>query len=77
MIRTGAEMPSATNSSLQLPNNEDCGIRDVWAHNLEDEFRTIRQVLVGALEDLGLVGSNVVGVWWADCAEIQLRCNGH
>lgn len=28
-----------------LPNNEDCGIRDVWAHNLELEFKTIRQVV--------------------------------
>lgn len=46
MSRASAEMPSATIGigSLQLPNNEDCGIRDVWAHNLEDEFRTIRQV---------------------------------
>lgn len=37
-------MPAATLGSIQHPNNEDCGIRDVWAHNLEDEFRTIRQV---------------------------------
>lgn len=37
-------MPAATIGSLQHPSNEDCGIRDVWAHNLEDEFRTIRQV---------------------------------
>lgn len=37
-------MPSATIGSIQHPNNEECGIRDVWAHNLEDEFRTIRQV---------------------------------
>lgn len=26
-------------------NNEECGIRDVWRHNLEEEFRTIRQVV--------------------------------
>ena len=25
--------------------NEECGIREVWAHNLEDEFRHIRQVV--------------------------------
>lgn len=37
-------MPAATLGSSQHPNNEECGIRDVWAHNLEDEFRTIRQV---------------------------------
>ena len=24
--------------------NEQCGIREVWAHNLESEFRTICQV---------------------------------
>ncbi|KAL1490015.1 hypothetical protein ABEB36_013928 [Hypothenemus hampei] len=38
-------MPSATVTNPILPNNEECGIRDVWAHNLEDEFRTIRQVV--------------------------------
>jgi CCR4-NOT transcription complex subunit 7/8 len=27
------------------PSNEECGIRDVWRHNLEDEFRAIRQVV--------------------------------
>lgn len=42
----GAEMPAATLGSTPHPNNEDCGIRDVWAHNLEDEFKTIRQVSV-------------------------------
>lgn len=28
-----------------LPSNEECGIRDVWGHNLEEEFRAIRQVV--------------------------------
>lgn len=28
-----------------IPNNEECGIRDVWRHNLEEEFRTIRQIV--------------------------------
>ena len=28
-----------------MPSNEECGIRDVWSHNLEEEFRTIRQVV--------------------------------
>jgi len=27
------------------PSNEECGIRDVWRHNLEEEFRSIRQVV--------------------------------
>ncbi|XP_055597047.1 CCR4-NOT transcription complex subunit 7 [Uranotaenia lowii] len=26
-------------------SNEDCGIRDVWRHNLEEEFRTIRHIV--------------------------------
>lgn len=41
---TADSMPAATLGGAQHPSNEDCGIRDVWAHNLEDEFRTIRQV---------------------------------
>lgn len=41
---SGTNMPAATLGSTQHPSNEECGIRDVWAHNLEDEFRTIRQV---------------------------------
>lgn len=47
----GTDMPAATLSSTQHPNNEDCGIRDVWAHNLEDEFKTIRQVLKIIIND--------------------------
>lgn len=39
-----ADMPSATASGSHIPSNEECGIRDVWAHNLEEEFRAIRQV---------------------------------
>ncbi|XP_026468537.1 CCR4-NOT transcription complex subunit 7-like isoform X2 [Ctenocephalides felis] len=40
------DMPSATSSSHgSIPNNEDCGIRDVWKHNMEEEFRTIRQIV--------------------------------
>ena len=28
------------------PNtNEDCGIREVWAHNMEEEFKTICQTV--------------------------------
>lgn len=42
-------MPSAAlggNGAASLgPSNEECGIRDVWRHNLEEEFRTIRQVV--------------------------------
>lgn len=42
---TCSDMPAATIGSSQHPSNEECGIRDVWAHNLEEEFRTIRQVI--------------------------------
>jgi len=27
------------------PTNEECGIREVWAHNMEEEFKTICQVV--------------------------------
>lgn len=26
-------------------SNEACGIRDVWANNMEDEFKIIRQIV--------------------------------
>jgi len=26
-------------------SNEDCGIREVWAHNMEEEFKTICQII--------------------------------
>lgn len=47
-------MPSAINSGAHLQqmhhgseerSNEDCGIRDVWRHNLEEEFILIRKVV--------------------------------
>ena len=25
--------------------NEECGIREVWAHNLDEEFKTICQII--------------------------------
>lgn len=40
----GVVIPHTTTGS-NLPNNEECGIRDVWRHNLEEEFRTIRQIV--------------------------------
>ena len=32
------------NSNISDRTNEQCGIREVWAVNLEDEFRSICQV---------------------------------
>lgn len=47
--RLGSAMPSAGNSTsatpANIPSNEECGIRDVWAHNLDEEFKTIRQIV--------------------------------
>lgn len=37
-------MPSAI-SGHGVQSGDDCGIRDVWKHNLEEEFRIIRQVV--------------------------------
>jgi len=31
-----------TDGPHPIPNNEECGIREVWANNLEEEFVTIR-----------------------------------
>jgi hypothetical protein len=46
-------MPSAINSGGQLQqmhhgaeDNAECGIRDVWRHNLEEEFVLIRKVVM-------------------------------
>ncbi|CAG0880145.1 unnamed protein product [Darwinula stevensoni] len=40
-------MPSATSivSSQRMKLNENCGIREVWANNLEDEFKHIRKLV--------------------------------
>ncbi|XP_015929403.1 CCR4-NOT transcription complex subunit 7 [Parasteatoda tepidariorum] len=40
-----ASGPVTVNSNSLQDRNEQCGIRDVWAHNMEDEFRIIRQVV--------------------------------
>ncbi|XP_026326605.1 CCR4-NOT transcription complex subunit 7-like isoform X2 [Hyposmocoma kahamanoa] len=39
-------MPAASFGSIsQLPANGDCGIKDVWNHNLHEEFQIIRQIV--------------------------------
>ena len=42
MNMNGGGMGGALPGSM---TNEECGIREVWAHNLEAEFRTICQVI--------------------------------
>jgi len=37
-------MPSSAGTNNHIPNNEECGIREVWCANLEEEFRRMRQV---------------------------------
>uniref|UniRef100_T1IQB6 poly(A)-specific ribonuclease n=1 Tax=Strigamia maritima TaxID=126957 RepID=T1IQB6_STRMM len=44
-IATGPNNHGSLNSSNHIPNNEECGIRDVWGGNLEEEFRHIRQIV--------------------------------
>lgn len=37
--------PGSNGVNSHLTNNEACGIRDVWANNMEDEFKIIRQIV--------------------------------
>ena len=39
----GGGSSGAVASNIQT--NEECGIRDVWRHNLDEEFRTIRHIV--------------------------------
>nr|CAD7441023.1 unnamed protein product [Timema bartmani] len=41
----GQSNSSSHGGHTNIPSNEDCGIRDVWGYNLEEEFRTIRQIV--------------------------------
>lgn len=44
----GTGMPAhsvAAAAAAAAQANEECGIRDVWRHNLEEEFRNIRQIV--------------------------------
>ena len=40
----GGGCPAGASNKAIHRTNEQCGIREVWAHNLESEFRTICQV---------------------------------
>ncbi|XP_063221053.1 CCR4-NOT transcription complex subunit 7-like [Bacillus rossius redtenbacheri] len=44
-LKNSAGNGVSRNAPLSIPSNEECGIRDVWKHNLEDEFKMIRQVV--------------------------------
>ncbi|KFM79896.1 CCR4-NOT transcription complex subunit 7, partial [Stegodyphus mimosarum] len=37
--------PGSNGVNTHFINNEACGIRDVWANNMEDEFKIIRQIV--------------------------------
>lgn len=41
----GVQHNSAAVAAAVQQSNEDCGIRDVWRHNLEEEFRNIREIV--------------------------------
>lgn len=45
LVPFAAGNSSSHSGHTKIPSNEECGIRDVWGHNLEEEFRTIRQVV--------------------------------
>ncbi|XP_034104211.1 CCR4-NOT transcription complex subunit 7 isoform X2 [Drosophila sulfurigaster albostrigata] len=49
LVPRSQTMPSAisggAHGQVHIPSNEECGIRDVWKHNLEEEFRTIRKIV--------------------------------
>lgn len=53
-------MPSVSGGSgvSSIPSNEECGIKDVWKHNLEEEFRNIRQVCKFVVETKMSVKNN-------------------
>ncbi|KAL7307459.1 hypothetical protein TKK_0000638 [Trichogramma kaykai] len=44
-ITAGPNILGQQKSGSNMPTNEECGIRDVWHHNLEEEFKTIRIVV--------------------------------
>ena len=45
MIGMGLGGPPAAAAAAATTTNEDCGIREVWAHNLDEEFKTICYVV--------------------------------
>lgn len=44
-ISAATGVSHAVAAAVAASSNEECGIRDVWRHNLEEEFRAIRQIV--------------------------------
>lgn len=45
MVSMPAASGSVQSNRESFVNNESCGIRDVWAHNMAEEFKIIRQIV--------------------------------
>lgn len=46
-------------------SNEECGIREVWAHNMEEEFHHIRRI-VHQYPYVAMVGSSIIIYSWCN-----------
>ena len=44
-VANGHTTASGLTAATGPTTNEDCGIREVWAHNLDEEFKTICQII--------------------------------
>ena len=44
-VANGHTAASGLTAATGPTTNEDCGIREVWAHNLDEEFKTICQII--------------------------------
>lgn len=60
----GGNRGGGRNSSVSRPmSNEECGIREVWAHNMEEEFHHIRRI-VHQYPYVAMVSAGAAVVHW-------------